>query len=99
MFGERKEHKWRSPNEITQDYRSLQEVRITRDLGSLRHQEIIDFINKHIAEFNGYKEESHGIPLMLFERKEDAHKFADELRKKLDIQKEHIEVKASKFKR
>ena len=39
------------------------------------------------------------IPLMLFERKQDAQKFADELGARLTIHKEHITVKARKFTR
>jgi hypothetical protein len=57
------------------------------------------FINKHIAEFKGTIEEKHGIPQMLFERKQDAQEFANELGARLDIQKEHITVKARKFTR
>jgi hypothetical protein len=36
---------------------------------------------------------------MLFERKQDAQKFANELGARLDIPKEHITVKARKFTR
>jgi hypothetical protein len=59
----------------------------------------ITFIDKHITEFNGHTEDKHGIPLMLFERKQDAHTFANELSARLDIQKEHITVKARKYTR
>ena len=39
------------------------------------------------------------FPLMLFERKQDAQKFANELSERLNIHKEHITVKARKYKR
>jgi hypothetical protein len=80
-------------------YRAFHEVYITKDLGSQRNQEVIAFIDKHIAEFNGKIENSHGIPLMLFERKQDAQKFANELSARLDIPQEHVTVKARKYTR
>jgi hypothetical protein len=55
--------------------------------------------SKHISGFHGHTEEKHGIPLMLFERQQDAHTFANELSARLDIPKEHISVKARKFTR
>jgi len=42
------------------------------DLGSERNEDLVAFIGKHIAEFKGHTEDKHGIPLMLFERKQDA---------------------------
>ena len=80
-------------------YRAFHEVYITKDLGSQRNQEVIAFIDKHIAEFNGKIENKHGIPLMLFERKQDAKKFANDISTRLDIPQEHITVKAKKYTR
>ena len=60
---------------------------------------MVAFIDKHIAEFKGHTEDKHGIPLMLFERKQDAQTFANEISARLNIQKEHITVKARKFTR
>jgi hypothetical protein len=92
-------HKWRTQDGVTPSYRAFHEVYITKDLGSQRNEEIITFIGKHIAEFKGHTEDKHGIPLMLFERKQDAQTFANELSARLDIQKEHVAVKARKFTR
>lgn len=80
-------------------YRAFHEVYITKGLGSQRNQEVLAFIDKHIAEFKGHTEDKHGIPLMLFERKQDAQTFANELSARLDIQKAHITVKARKYTR
>jgi hypothetical protein len=80
-------------------YRAFHEVYLTKDLGSQRNQEVIDFIDKHIAEYKGKTEDKHGIPLMLFERSQDARKFALELGEKLNIHQDHITVKAQKFTR
>ncbi len=80
-------------------YRAFHEVYITKDLGSQRNQEVLAFIDKHIAEFNGKVENKHGIPLMLFERKQDAQKFANDISARLDIPQEHITVKARKYTR
>jgi hypothetical protein len=80
-------------------YRAFHEVLLTKDFGSQRNQEVITFIDKHIAEYNGKIENKHGIPLMLFERKQDAWKFANDLSARLDIPREHITVKAKKFTR
>jgi hypothetical protein len=79
--------------------RAFHEVYVTKDLGSERNQEIVAFIEKHITEYRGVIEEKHGIPLMLFEREQDAHKFASELRTRLNVPQEHITVKARKFTR
>ena len=95
---ERRIRKWR-PKEDTPSYKAFHEVYITKDLGPERDEDLIAFIGKHIAEFNGKTEEKHGIPLMLFERKQDAQKFANELSERLNIHKEHITVKARKYKR
>ena len=96
--GER-EHKYRSQNGETPSYKAYHEIRITKDLGSKKNEEIIAFINQHIAESKGHIEAKHGIPLMLFDRKQDARKFADQLIVKLKIPKEHISIKARRFTR
>jgi hypothetical protein len=83
----------------TPKFRAYHEVTITKDLGSVRNQEVIAFINKNISESKGKTEDKHGIPTMLFERQADAHKFANHMSSKLNIPKEHIEVKAQKFNR
>jgi hypothetical protein len=80
-------------------HEALHEVCITKDLESERNEDLIAFINKHIIEFKGKTEERHGIPQMLFEEKLDAQRFAKELSLRLNIQKEHITVKAEKFTR
>lgn len=80
-------------------YRAFHEVYVTKDLGSQRNQEVIAFIDKHIAEFNGKIENKHGIPLMLFERKQDAQRFANDISARLDIPQEHITVKARRYTR
>ena len=77
----------------------LQELYITRELASEKKEKLVAFIAEHIAEFKGRTEYKPGIPLMLFERAADAHKFAKELSVKFEIQKEHIVVKAKKFTR
>jgi hypothetical protein len=79
--------------------KALHEVYVTKDFGSERKEELRAFIDKHITDFKGTIKPNPGIPLMLFDRKQDAQKFADELCAKLDIHKEHIEVKAQKFTR
>jgi hypothetical protein len=80
-------------------YRAFHEVYLTKDLGSQRNQEVVAFIEKHIAEYNGKTEDKHGIPLMLFEKEQDAHKFANDLSARLNVPQEHITVKAQKFTR
>jgi len=80
-------------------HEALHEVYITKDLGSERNEDLIAFIKKHITEFKGKAEERHGIPQMLFERKLGAERFANELSAHLNIEKEHITVKARKIKR
>jgi hypothetical protein len=71
----------------------------TKDLGPERNADLIAFIDKHITEFKGKTEDKHGIPLMLFEREQDAQKFANELSARLHVQKEHVTVKARKYTR
>jgi hypothetical protein len=80
-------------------YRAFHEVYVTKDFGSERNEELVDFISKHIAEFKGHTEDKHGIPLMLFERGQDARGFADELCARLNVSKEHITIKARKYTR
>ncbi len=92
-------HKWRPREGFTPSYKAFHEVYITKDLGPERNEDLIAFIEKHITEFKGQTENKHGIPLMLFERQQDAHKFANELIARLNIQKEHVTVKARKYTR
>jgi len=80
-------------------YKAYHEVYITKDLGPERNEDLVAFIDKHITEFKGKTEDKHSIPLMLFERKQNAQKFANELSARLDIHKEHITVKARKYSR
>ena len=96
---ERAEHKWRLREGFTPSYEAFHEVYITKDLGPERNEDLIAFIDKHITEFKGKAEAKHGIPLMLFEKQQDAHKFASELSDRLNIRKEHITVKARKYTR
>ena len=93
------DHKRRTQDGSTPSYKAFHEVYITKDLGSERNEQLKVFINKHITEFKGQTEEKHGIPQMLFERNLDAQEFANELSVRLDIQKEHVTVKARKFTR
>jgi len=76
---------------------SYHEVQVTKDLRSKeRTESLVAFINKHIADYKGKTEESYPVPKMLFERNDLAHSFADEISKRLDIPREHIEVKAQR---
>jgi hypothetical protein len=76
---------------------SYHEVKLTKDLRSKeRTEDLVAFINKHIAEYKGKTEEGHPIPVMLFEEQDHAHIFANQLSKRLDIPREHITVKAQK---
>ncbi len=93
------EHKSRVRDGFTPTDKALHEGYITKDLGSKRNEELRVFIDKHITEFKGTAEPSPGIPLMLFERKQDAQNFADKLSAKLDIAKPHVAVKAQKYTR
>jgi hypothetical protein len=93
------EHKWRPRDGFTPSYEAFHEVYITKDLGPERNKDLRAFIEKRITRFNGRTEDKHGIPLMLFERRQDAQKFANELGARLNIQKEHISVKARKYTR
>jgi len=93
------DHKRRIQDGSTPTYKAFHEVYITKDLGPERNEKLKAFINKHITDFKGKTGEKHGIPQMLFERKQNAQVFANELSARLDIQKEHITVKARKFTR
>jgi hypothetical protein len=93
------EHKWRSRDGYTPGYRAFHEVYITRDLDPQRTEELMAFIDKHIADYKGKIEEKHGVPKMLFDNKQDARKFADKISAKINISKEHITVKARKYTR
>jgi len=74
---------------------SYHEVHVTKDLRSKERTEaLVAFIGKHIADFKGFTGEAFPVPKMLFERSDLAHSFANELSKRLDIPREHIEVKA-----
>jgi hypothetical protein len=76
---------------------SYHEVKITKDLRSKeRTGDLVVFINEHIKEYKGKTEEGYPIPIMLFEEKDHAHLFANELSKHLNIPREHITVKAQK---
>jgi len=96
---ERRIRKWRPREGFTPSNKASHEVYITKDLGPERNEDLVAFIDKHITEFKGKTEDKHGIPLMLFERKRDAQKFANELSAELNIPKEHITVKARKYAR
>jgi hypothetical protein len=93
------DHKWRMREGYTPTYKAFHEVHITKDMGPERNKELIYFIDKHILKFKGKTEEKHGIPQMLFENEQDAHKFANAISAKLNISKEHITVKARKYTR
>lgn len=95
------EHKERQIHRVgnSPGYRAFHEVYITKDLGSQRNQEVIAFIDKKIADFNGKIENKHGIPLMLFEKKMDAERFAKDISARLNVPQEHITVKARKYTR
>ena len=79
---------------------SYHEVHVTKDLRSKeRTESLVAFINKHIAEFKGKTEEAYPVPIMLFDRNDLAHAFANEISQRLDIPREHIEVKAQRTER
>ena len=90
------DHKRRTQDGFTPSYRARHEVYITKDFGAERNEELMAFIGKHIAEYKGKTEDKHGIPLMLFERKQDAQNFANELSARLNVSKEHITIKVRK---
>ena len=74
---------------------SYHEVTVTKDLRSKERTEALaEFIKKHISDYKGKTEEAYPVPKMLFERGDLAHSFANEISQRLDIPREHIEVKA-----
>jgi hypothetical protein len=83
----------------TPTYKAYHEVVVTKSLGAERDKQLVDFIEKHIGEFKGEFEAKEGIPAMLFERKQDAQKFAAEITRKLGFLEEHITIKARKYTR
>jgi len=99
MLEEERGHKYRVQNGETPSFKAYHEVHITKYSGSLNNEEITAFIDNNISDFKGHVEENHGIPVMLFDREQDARAFADELTAKLKIKKEHIAIKARKFTR
>jgi hypothetical protein len=99
MLEPRIEHKYRIQNGETPSFKQFHEVYITREIGPIENDKIVKFIDEHISEYKGKTEDKHGIPLMLFDRKQDAQKFANELMSKFKIQKKHISIKAQKFAR
>jgi len=99
MMEQKRAHKWRTQDGVTPNYKAFHEVYVTKDFGSERNEELVAFIGKHIAEFKGHTEDKHGIPLMLFDRMQDAQRFADELSARLNVPKEHITIKARKYTR
>jgi hypothetical protein len=99
MTEREREHKYRIQDGETPAYKAYLEVHITKILGSTTNEEVAIFANKNIVQFKGHIEEKAGIPLMLFERNQDAQGFANELSAKFKIPKEHISIKAQKYTR
>jgi hypothetical protein len=99
MTEETHEHKYRAQTGVTPDYKAFHEVYITKSPRAEKNESMIAFVNDHIAEFKGHTEFKPGVPTMLFERRQDAQLFANELSAKFDIEKEHITIKARKFTR
>ncbi len=79
--------------------RGFYEVRVTRNLGPRGNADLAEFIRKRISRFGGEAEERHGIPLMTFERRQDAEKFASEIAARLNIRREHVAVRAGRSER
>jgi len=78
-------------------------VRITKNLGEERRNEVMAFIDKKLAEYKGTADggatgDTHGVPLMVFETSKAAYVFADELSKHTKYPREHIEVKPRSMK-
>lgn len=99
MLEQEKEHKYRKQDGETPAYKAYHEVHITKISGSTTNEEIAEFANKNIAQFKGRTEEKAGIPVMIFERNQDAMSFVNELHAKFKIPKEHMTIKAQKFTR
>ena len=73
-------------------------VRITKNMGEERRDDVVAFINKHLAEFKGTQEGgategTHGVPMLVFNKPGDAHLFANALSQSTNYPREHIEVK------
>lgn len=73
-------------------------VRITKNLGEERRDDVIKFISKKLAEYKGTQdggatEDTHGIPLLVFKTSGEAHVFANALSQSTQYPREHIEVK------
>lgn len=96
---ERRMRKFGPREGFTPRYKAFHEVHITKNLGPKKNDDLVAFIKKHITDSAGKTEDKHGIPQMLFERRQDAQKFASALSARLNIHKEHITVKARKYKR
>ena len=99
MLEQEHQHKYRKQDGETPRIKAYHEDHITKDLGSTKNDEVTAYITEHIGAAKGHTEDKHGIPLMLFERKQDAQTFANELTEKLKIEKAHITVKARKYTR
>ncbi len=99
MVEQEREHKYRTQNGETPAYKAYHEAQITKHSGLIKNEEIAAFIDKNIGNFKGRVEDKHGIPIMLFDRKQDARAFANDLGSRFNIQKEHISIKAQKFTR
>lgn len=79
--------------------RGFYEVRVTRNLGPRGNADLAEFIRKRISRFGGAAEERHGTPLMAFERRQDAERFASEIAARLNIHRLHIAVRAGRSER
>ena len=73
-------------------------VRITKNLGEERRNDVVAFIDKNLTEYKGMQdggptEDSHGIPELIFDKSSDAHRFADALSQATNYPRRHIEIK------
>jgi hypothetical protein len=96
MIEQERMHKFRKQNGETPSFKAYHEVHITKIPGSLKKEDVTEFVSKNITVFKGHLEEKAGIPTMLFERNQDAQAFINELSAKLKIHREHMEIKAQK---
>jgi hypothetical protein len=96
MIEQEKMHKYHKQNGETPSFKAYHEVHINKILGSVTKEDVAAFANNNITKFKGHLGEKAGIPVMLFERNQDAQAFANELKAKLKIPREHIEIKAQK---
>jgi hypothetical protein len=99
MLEQEHQHKYRKQDGETPSIKAYHEVHITKDLGSTKNDDVTAYITEHIGAAKGHTEDKHGIPVMLFDRSQDAMKFARELGEKFNISMEHIAIKAQKFTR